>query len=431
MTLQLVEPPGFGSPPATGEPLVSDPPNPEDRTNPDDPAADVRDEVRAASGVPEHIDKIWFHKTASAVIDAERCIGCGGCIAACPSRSIAVAEDGRPTLVRMCTGCSACWDFCPLAGLRTESLLAGGESASGTVLAAHSTRAEPAVPGAQDGGAVTALLCELLRRGEIDGVLLTSRTTGLAGEARIVTSVEEVQGSAGSVYHQPYPLAKLAGRLPEGVGRLAFVGTPCQVSVLRALQRFPWRYRESWEGAVVLAIALFCSRSFDPERLRSSLVANGADPSEARAVRVEGGALTAKDGNGSELCRVPVRSVRSAALRGCEECSDFTGIGADLSMGSLGSPTGYTTVLVRTEVGNRAWSAAREALSSGPAPDFRQVEAFADRNRRRARKSSPSDGNGGTGPWTSYSEHLLAHGGTDRAPVATAPFRSQHYDLTC
>ena len=87
-----------------------------------DPARDVRDDIMDANGVPELLDQIWFHKTASAVIDADRCVGCGACIAACPSRSIGVGTDGLPTLVRMCTGCSACWDYCPMAGFRPEKL---------------------------------------------------------------------------------------------------------------------------------------------------------------------------------------------------------------------------------------------------------------------------------------------------------------------
>ena len=65
-----------------------------------DPARDVRDDIMDAYGVPEMLDKIWFHKTASAVIDADRCVGCGACIAACPSKSIGVGSDGLPTLVR-------------------------------------------------------------------------------------------------------------------------------------------------------------------------------------------------------------------------------------------------------------------------------------------------------------------------------------------
>ena len=57
------------------------------------------------------------------MIDADRCIQCGTCVAVCPSNSIGIDEDtGLPELVKMCTGCSLCWDFCPRGGLRYEAL---------------------------------------------------------------------------------------------------------------------------------------------------------------------------------------------------------------------------------------------------------------------------------------------------------------------
>ena len=129
-----------------------------------DPAADVRDRIAAASGVAELPDKIWFQRTAAAVIEPGRCVGCGGCIAACPSQSIGIAADGRPTLIRMCTGCAACWDYCPLGGLRTERLnhVAGPrpdeDDEIGPLAGAFSARARTPVRDAQDGGAVTAVL---------------------------------------------------------------------------------------------------------------------------------------------------------------------------------------------------------------------------------------------------------------------------------
>ena len=61
-----------------------------------DPSADIREEIAVRSGTAEPLNKIWFHKTASAVIDADRCIRCGACIAACPSQSLTGAEDGLP-----------------------------------------------------------------------------------------------------------------------------------------------------------------------------------------------------------------------------------------------------------------------------------------------------------------------------------------------
>ena len=72
--------------------------------------------------IEEAPGKVWFWELERAVIDADRCIQCGACIAACPSDSIGIGADDLPKLVKMCTGCSLCWDFCPRGGLRHEAL---------------------------------------------------------------------------------------------------------------------------------------------------------------------------------------------------------------------------------------------------------------------------------------------------------------------
>ncbi len=75
------------------------------------------------NGIEEPPGKVWFWELEAGVIDASRCIQCGTCVAVCPSNSIGIDEDtDLPELVKMCTGCSLCWDFCPRGGLRYEAL---------------------------------------------------------------------------------------------------------------------------------------------------------------------------------------------------------------------------------------------------------------------------------------------------------------------
>ncbi|MHB1555108.1 MAG: Coenzyme F420 hydrogenase/dehydrogenase, beta subunit C-terminal domain [Acidimicrobiales bacterium] len=419
-----------------------------------DPAADLRDEIAVAGGMPELPDKIWFHKTAAAVIDAERCVGCGGCIAACPSSSIGVAEDGKPTLVKMCTGCSACWDYCPLAGLKTEALHApasgaGDETAPangapgsaaedgtaasielGRIDSSWSVAGRANAAGVQDGGAVTALLCQLLATGFLDGAIVTRRVDAFRGEPFLATSPDEVRAAAGSVYHQSHPLKVLNEPLGKGVERIAFVGTPCQISVLRALQRFPWKYRRSSAGAVVLAIGLFCTRSFDPDALEEAVGAVGVTTSKVARVDVRDGELVVRSAS-TELLRRPVKELYAAGLKGCDECADFTGLGADLAVGNLASEPGRSTVLVRTQAGRDAWAAATGALDVRPLEELTPVVRTAARDRRRAVRSlaRPFDPEGPL--WTSYTEHLDLYEDTARSVQAPAEFRSHHFEVTC
>ena len=75
------------------------------------------------NGIAEPPGKTWFWELEAGVIFADRCIQCGTCVAVCPSNSIGIERGhGLPELVKMCTGCSLCWDFCPRGGLRYEAL---------------------------------------------------------------------------------------------------------------------------------------------------------------------------------------------------------------------------------------------------------------------------------------------------------------------
>src|SRR5216684_513617 len=60
------------------------------------------------NGMGEVPGKVWFFELEAAVIDADRCVQCGACVAACPTDSLAVNEQDLPYLVKMCTGCSLC-----------------------------------------------------------------------------------------------------------------------------------------------------------------------------------------------------------------------------------------------------------------------------------------------------------------------------------
>src|SRR5687768_16400958 len=108
----------------------------------------IRDEMNDIEEAP---GKLWFWELEQAVIDADRCVQCGACIAACPSDSIGIGADGLPKLVKMCTGCSLCWDFCPRGGMRHEATWslpvagASGDRGTGGGTAASTSAGEASV----------------------------------------------------------------------------------------------------------------------------------------------------------------------------------------------------------------------------------------------------------------------------------------------
>ena len=161
------------------------------------------------NGIAEAPGKTWFFELAAAVIDADRCVRCGACVAACPTDSLGVNGDDLPYLVKMCTGCSLCWDFCPRGGLRYEATwLTGVDPAPGlgTVVERAAMRVRPGSKRrsgrAQDGGVVTAVLLGALEAGAIDGALVAREDPAepWRGVPYLATTAEEILACGGSFY---------------------------------------------------------------------------------------------------------------------------------------------------------------------------------------------------------------------------------------
>lgn len=413
----------------------------------------IREEMNSITEAPR---KTWFWELGEAVIDADRCVGCGTCVAVCPSNSIGVsAASGLPELVKMCTGCSLCWDFCPRAGLRFEATwppaTPDGEFDSeneipivesepddpqwaitgtdpghglGQVIEAVAVRARDRQLGAQDGGAVTSLLSALLASGDIDGALV-SKPSDVAGEqwkgvATIATSTDELRAAAGSFYNQTMALAELdlsRYSLPRNP-RLALVGTPCEVQGLRAMQLRPWSTGAHRVDAVALTIALFCTKSFDYEGLMLAELERkrGVDLATVAKVDITRGRLLVTDADGAVVVDEPVKEFHGAALKGCSECADFVGRAADLSVGSVGSEDGWTTVLIRSERGRRLFDRARDRFEVKDVIDAAAINRLDALNKRIAMRSlaRPFDPNAAL--FIEYGHHI----GSEPLPERTA-----------
>jgi coenzyme F420 hydrogenase subunit beta len=412
----------------------------------------IRDEM---NGIVEPPGKTWFWELEAGVIFADRCIQCGTCVAVCPSNSIGVNKDSNlPELVKMCTGCSLCWDFCPRGGLRYEALwppstgeseagevpvvvksdsadtywkLTGGPPGDGlgAVIGEYAVRAGVPADDVQDGGVVTAMLLALLAGGDIDGALVSRPSDNpdepWKGIATVATTAKEIMAAAGSFYNQTMALAELdlsRYDLPAKP-RLAVVGTPCEIQGIRAMQARRWPSGAHRIDAVVLTIALLCTKSFDYRGLMLDLLQKdrGIDIDRVSKVDVIRGKMIVEYRDGELAVDEPIKNFHGAALKGCDECADFLGRSADLSIGSVGAIDGWSSVLVRTERGHRALDNARGRL------DFRELDspealvkldAF---DKRVAFDSLRRPFDPDAPLFIDYAEHVATYEGTDRAPV--------------
>ena len=241
------------------------------------------------NGIAEPPGKVWFWELEAGVIDADRCIQCGTCVAVCPSNSIGVDEDtDLPELVKMCTGCSLCWDFCPAAACATRrcgrrrraddeptpvvhrgpvGLLGhlledhrrpAGRRARGGPRAATPCGPRPSPTTSRTAGRSRPSWSPCWPPGEIDGALVSKPSSDpdepWKGVATIATTPAEIAAASGSFYNQTMALAELdlsRYELPAKP-RLAVVGTPCEIQGIRAMQARRWPTGAHRVDAVVL-----------------------------------------------------------------------------------------------------------------------------------------------------------------------------------
>jgi len=241
---------------------------------------------------------------------------------------------------------------------------------------------------ASSGGGLSALLVHLLAAGEIDGVVQTAagslpETAPVANVAVLSQSAGEIADAAGSRYAPSAPLAGIGPYLEAPTGRYAFVGKPCDVAALRALEaqdprvaaRFPY------------LLSFFCAGVPSQNAAESLLRALGTGPEEVTAFRYRGhgwpGRATATLRDGSERSMTYMESWGSVLSREvqnrCKICADGTGTAADIVCADAweaderGYPRfeetdGISLIVPRTQKGLALMQAARAAGHLETAP---------------------------------------------------------------
>jgi ferredoxin len=56
----------------------------------------------------------------TAIVDKDKCTGCGTCVDECPSAAIIVENDKAIVHVELCVDCGSCMDVCPSEAITLE-----------------------------------------------------------------------------------------------------------------------------------------------------------------------------------------------------------------------------------------------------------------------------------------------------------------------
>jgi len=324
------------------------------------------------------------------VWDAGRCSGCGACTAVCPAEALWF-DEGEMVLSPRSNGyckqvtdgvdCGACYEVCPRIGEQAAATL-------GDYIEIVAAKAVFDVPRKQSGGAVTAIIVNAIDMGLIDAVVtVTEDRWTLKPSSVVITKSELLISQAGSRYSWWVPL--LAALRHAAIGkkyrRIAVVGVPCVVQAIARMRATRHDLIRPYADSIRLVIGLFCTETFDYESLVTGRLKREKkiDPAQIRKMDVKGKLeILLQDDTKTSI---PMAELEACVRKGCRYCTDLTSVNADISAGSVGSPAGSTTLIIRTPAGkNMVESAVRnKRLEIATGVDITAIEKLASAKIRK------------------------------------------------
>lgn len=318
-----------------------------------------------------------FKDLTMEVVGKGICGKCGGCVSFCSAgelNALEMGENGLPRYVNedRCLKCGICYLICP----QTETLNAELQDKIGwkppigdyqKITSAQTTNKEVKAI-CTDGGVVTALLLYLMDRHLINGAVVSKKTGRFSRKAIIARTPKELVEAAGSTFSGSLHLEELGGEYTtytpilstvkslekRYLRDIAVVGTPCQINAIRKMQCLGVLPAH----LIKYTIGLFCIENFSFDDITRERLEKKLDINLEDIVK-----LNIKDDFIITLTKgvtihVPLEEIDEVARPACFACQDFSNEYADVSVGGLGSPDGYTTILTRTELGASLYEGA-------------------------------------------------------------------------
>ena len=267
---------------------------------------------------------------------SEECIACGACALVCPTSSARRRENIYPLLAS------------DISELEAQFLDGAMDGDLGLIKRMFASRS--AIEG-QDGGMVTAILLRGMESGLLDAAVVTLHDDRCGAKAILAEDADSIIEARGTKYVRISVIPPLMEALQKGRKKVAVVGTPCQIRVVRCLQRAGY-FARRFPDAEIYLIGLFCFESFDYGRLKSHIAGLfGLDMNKADKVQIARGKFFVQAEGREHSCRVA--ELHELVREGCDYCGDLVSRLADVSIGSVGSPEGFSTVIVRSLHGEK------------------------------------------------------------------------------
>ncbi len=303
------------------------------------------------------------YEPVKTIFETHNCSGCGLCVGICPVNCLEVYNGFGKIDEDKCIKCGLCYFVCPRSYLPVSVLNMTQDKSSeiknysqvGHYLEAYSARTKlnDIAKVCQDGGITSTCLHYLFDSKMIDlAIGAKMSNTPWRPEPIILQSKEDILLTAGTKYVNN-PNLKVLREFNNNQSILAVVGVPCMMQAL--LKSAVYNIGIPSLNQIKYRIGIFCMESFSYESLLKICEILKVNVNDVKKTDINKGKFFVYTNSGEELT-VPIKEIGNLAREDCEVCFDLTSESADISIGSIGSPSGWNTVLIRTETGKELYS---------------------------------------------------------------------------
>jgi len=219
------------------------------------------------------------------------------------------------------------------------------------IMTARSTDPE-ILAGCQDGGIVSTAYVFGLENGLLDGAIVAETGPGHTPVPKVAKTRADVLAAGKTKYSVSPNVSMLKTAVRENaLEKVGFVGTPCQIQAVRKLIQYPAGFRHV-TGKIGIVIGIFCMENFPSFAMKTLIEQYAGIPAGAvLKTDITKGKLFVYNRDGSEPVAIPLKETHIFEQKSCHVCMDYTSELADFSTGSVGSPAGWSTLIVRTQKG--------------------------------------------------------------------------------
>jgi len=313
------------------------------------------------------------------------CQECGGCVSFCSSAEYDVIGFTKPNSPPeyinkdQCLECGICYCVCPQTHYLHDELDTTYKVSDfhkmpiGYYNKIYSCQSKDNkfLQVGTDGGVVNSLINFLIEENIIDGAIVAKMETPFSRESTIAYDKEDLINASGATLDISTQLDEVqkfstyTHSIPKlnhyKFKKLAVVGTPCQIYTIRCMQALGVTPSQNIE----LCLGLFCYENFffEKNKIEKFQKDFNINLKQVKKINIKQDLIfkIKDEHNNQRTIHIPFNHLNDYMRTACNACSDFTNIYADISFGGLGSQDKFTTVIPRTEKGQKIFSKAKES----------------------------------------------------------------------